>query len=89
MTRRRPNPSTGMDCRAVGRLLQAFLDGEVGDGWATAVAEHLDACLDCGIEADAYRWLKAVLAGIARADDSRQLQRLHAFADALVEQGQG
>lgn len=73
-----------MDCKAVARLVQAFLDGEVDDPRAVEIADHLDECLACGLEADAYRWLKAAVAGIARADDPRQLERVHAFAEALV-----
>lgn len=77
-----------MSCREVVGLLQAFLDGEIDDPRVIEVADHLDACLDCGMQADAYRWLKAAVAGIARADDPRQLQRLQTFADALVSRGQ-
>lgn len=82
--RRQPTPSGAVDCRQVGRLLQAFLDGEVHDARAVAVADHLDACVDCGMEADAYRWLKAAVGGLARAHDPRQVQRLQTFADALA-----
>lgn len=84
MIRRRQLPSGPIDCREVGRLVQAFLDGEMADPRGVHVADHLDACLTCGLEADAYRWLKAAIAGIARADDPRQLERLQAFAEALV-----
>lgn len=81
---RRPNRRHGMDCRAVGRLLQAFLDGEVDDPRGVTVAEHLDACLACGLEADTYRWLKAAVGGLAPADDPRQVERIRHFAEALV-----
>jgi anti-sigma factor RsiW len=72
-------------CRAVVSLLQSFLDGEIGDPRAIEVAEHLDDCLGCGMEADVYRWLKAVTAGLARADDPWQLDRLERFAAALAD----
>lgn len=84
MTGRGRTPSGTVDCRAVGRLLQAFLDDELYDARAGAVADHLDACLACGMEAGAYRWLKAALAGLAGADDSAQVERVAAFADALA-----
>lgn len=84
MIRCRRARAAAVSCREVLRLLQAFLDGEIDDPRAVRVADHLDACLDCGLQADAYRWLKAAVAGIARAEDPRQLQRLQAFADALV-----
>lgn len=73
-----------MDCRAVGRLLQSFLDGAIEDPRAVAVANHLDECRACGLNADAYRWLKAAVAGVARTDDPRQLERVRTFAEALV-----
>lgn len=81
---RQTGAATALDCRAVGRLLQSFLDGEIGDPRAVAVANHLDACRDCGMDAEGYRWLKAAVAGVARADDPRVVQRLQAFAEALV-----
>lgn len=84
MIRRRAAPSGSIDCREVARLVQRFLDGEMADPRALRVADHLDACLACGLEADTYRWLKTAVAGIARPDDPQQLQRLQAFAEALV-----
>lgn len=80
----RGRASDVLDCRAVGRLLQSFLDDELGDARAVAVADHLDACLDCGMDAATYRWLKAEVAGLARAEDPRQIERVHAFAEALA-----
>lgn len=87
--RRHPSSRSGTaDCRAVLRLLQVYLDGEIGDPRAIEVAEHLSACFDCGMEADVYRWLKAATAGLARADDPRQLARLERFATALADGGE-
>lgn len=77
-----------MDCRAVGRLLQSFLDGAVEDTRAVAVANHLDECRECGLNAESYRWLKAAVAAAARADDPGQVQRVRAFAEELIS-GQG
>lgn len=84
MIRHRQSRSETVDCREIARLVQAFLDGEIADPRAVRVADHLDACLTCGLEADAYRWLKAAVAGLARADDPRQLERLQRFAEALA-----
>lgn len=89
MNRPARDQSEALDCRDVGRLLQAFLDGEIADPRAIAVAGHLDACFACGLDADAYRWLKAAVAGVARADDPRLVQRLQAFAEALVTGANG
>jgi anti-sigma factor RsiW len=74
-----------LSCRQVGRLLQAYLDGELPDARSVLVADHLDACLRCGLEASSYRWLKTRLAGLALRTDDRQITRLRAFADALAD----
>jgi anti-sigma factor RsiW len=75
-----------LSCRQVARLLQAYLDGELRDARAVLVADHLDACLRCGLEAGTYRWLIAQLAGLTPGDDTLQLDRLRAFANALVDE---
>ena len=38
-------------CDQVGRVLQSFVDGELGPQDAERVAEHLEHCGRCGIEA--------------------------------------
>lgn len=81
----RQRPPAPLSCRHVGRLLQAYLDGELADSRGVLVADHLDACLRCGLEAGSYRWLKARLAGLAPGTDDRQLDRLRAFADELAD----
>jgi anti-sigma factor RsiW len=75
-----------LSCRQVGRLLQAYLDGELRDARAVLIADHLDACLRCGLEAGTYRWLKEQLAGLTAGDDVRQLERLRDFAQQLVDE---
>ena len=85
MARQRPS-ARPLSCRQLARLLQRYLDGELQDPRAVLVADHLDACLDCGLEAGTYRWLKAQIAGLAPAEDERQLERLRRFADALVDE---
>lgn len=77
--------STGrLSCHTVGKLLQTYLDGELQDARTVLIAEHLDECLRCGLEASRYRWLKAHLAGFAPNPDQRQLDRLRTFADDLA-----
>ena len=82
----RPTPrhERPLSCRRVARLLQAYLDRELPDARAVLVADHLDACLRCGLEADSYRWLKAHLAGLATNPDPHQLDRIRRFADRLA-----
>ena len=73
-----------LSCRQVGRLLQTYLDSELPNARAVLVADHLDACLRCGLEADSYRWLKAQLAGFATDPDQHQLERIRSFANRLA-----
>ena len=86
MTVRGVSAPAPLSCRKVGKLLQAYLDGELHDPRSVLVADHLDACLRCGLEASSYRWLKAQLAGLEPDDDERQLDRLRDFAEALVDE---
>ena len=81
----RERPPGPLSCRQVGRLLQAYLDGELSDARTVLVADHLDTCLRCGLEASSYRWLKTRLAGLAPSTDHGQLDRLRAFADELAD----
>lgn len=74
-----------LSCRKVGKLLQTYLDGELDDVRGARIAEHLDTCLRCGLDARTYRWLAAHLSGLAPRDDQYQLDRLRAFADGLVQ----
>ncbi|MBW3605118.1 MAG: zf-HC2 domain-containing protein [Actinobacteria bacterium] len=78
------DPQRAVSCRKVGLLLQAYLDGEMPDARVVLVADHLDDCLRCGLEADSYRWLKAQLAGFAADPDQRQLDRMRRFANRLA-----
>jgi anti-sigma factor RsiW len=73
-----------LDCRAVGKLLQAYLDAEVPDTAALRVADHLEDCRRCELEAETYRALVASLARISPAADEERLERLRSFADELV-----
>lgn len=79
-------PQLRLHCRAVARMLQAYLDGELAEPMASLVAQHLDLCLRCGLDADTWRWLKRNLGGLARAEDPDRLTRLQTFVDDLLEQ---
>jgi anti-sigma factor RsiW len=70
-----------LSCEQVGALLQQFLDGELDDQRTALIAEHLEDCRRCGLEADTYLGIKASLASRADlADDDPVLARLRAFA---------
>ena len=74
-----------LDCAQVGKLLQQYLDGELHDGRDDGIHEHLEQCLRCGLEADAYERLKASLATRGRVEvDDPSLERLRSFADGRI-----
>ncbi len=79
--------NSAISCRQVGQDLQSFLDGESTEITAEALAAHLEACKDCGLEAEVYQKIKDALARRAPelADDS--LARLHSFGKQLAESG--
>ncbi len=81
---RRTVPDGPLDCHAVARRLQAVLDGEATDDISDRVAEHLEECLGCGLEADTYLRIKATLATDAGLDRAAE-QRLRSFGLALLE----
>ncbi len=85
---RRPDPtplSEQPDCHEVARVLQSFLDGELGPQDAEHVAAHLAACEHCDLES---RTVDAVREAIReqRPDlDIDSLTRLEAFVDNLAD----
>jgi anti-sigma factor RsiW len=71
-------------CMQVMRVLQSYLDGHTDEVTARRVANHLDACRRCGLEAATYRELKASLARRAAPPDQAAVDRLRAFGTALA-----
>lgn len=55
-----------MKCRAVGRQLSAYLDGDLGSPEARAVAGHLDGCEACRHRLDELRALSEALCELPR-----------------------
>lgn len=86
---RRPPPSR---CHEAAQNLQAYLDGELDEGTAEVVAEHLEMCRRCGMELATYDAIKAVIGATGdgapmRAEDAAAVDRLRAFADGLTARG--
>lgn len=77
-------PSGPIHCASAAARLQEFLDAELTDDVADRVSEHLDACVDCGLEADTYRAVKTSLARGQRPSEAT-LERLRAFAAELTD----
>ena len=71
-------------CMQVIRVLQSYLDGYTDELTARRVANHLDACRRCGLEASTYREIKAALRRKAPPPDQTALDRLRAFGAALA-----
>lgn len=76
------------ECRQAARFLQHYLDGELDSARALSVAEHLETCRRCGLEARAYESIKiAISAGSTTAQpaDDEAVERLRSFAEDLAE----
>ena len=76
-----------LTCREVGKLLQRYLDGETDEQATAKVAEHLEDCRRCGLDAGIYREIKASLARRAPALPETTLARLRSFGQRLAAEG--
>ena len=76
-----------LTCREVGKLLQRYLDGETDEHATAKVAEHLEDCRRCGLEAGIYREIKASLARQATVLPETTLVRLRRFGQQLAHEG--
>ncbi len=83
-TRRLRGTKEMASCMQVMRVLQSYLDGHTDEVTARRVANHLDACRRCGLEAATYREIKASLSRRATAPDHDAVERLRAFGTALA-----
>jgi predicted anti-sigma-YlaC factor YlaD len=76
------------DCRQVAKVLQSYLDGETAAPTSNMVAEHLEVCRKCGLEASTYLAIKAAIAAHASEAtpvDADAVARLRDFAEGLGE----
>ena len=72
-------------CYRTSRALQRYLDGEADDLTAARVAEHLEECRRCGLQARTYRAIAQALRSGSRDVDELALRRLHAFSRSLAD----
>jgi len=80
---RMPRSKASMDCAAVEKVMQRFVDGELDAGRVERVDVHLATCDWCQHEADEFRALKAALArGTAKPADAAA--RLRALGHELL-----
>ncbi len=78
-------PSQMTRCFRTARALQRYLDGEADDLTAERVAEHLEECRRCGLQARTYEAIKRSLRSGSRDVDDLALRRLRAFHRSLAE----
>jgi anti-sigma factor RsiW len=73
-----------MRCMATMRVLQTYLDGALDDVAARRVAEHLEDCRRCGLEAEVYQEIKTALGEHDQPLDPRAVERLRHFGEQLA-----
>ena len=83
--RRRGGLPPEPDCRQVGRVLQAFLDGELGPEDAEKVLAHLELCDVCSIEAATVRQVMDAIRRHRPELDGEQLERLERHVHSLAD----
>lgn len=72
-------------CFRTSRVLQNYLDGETDDLTAARVAEHLEECRRCGLQAATYQAIKKALRSGNRDVEELALRRLRTFSHSLAE----
>ncbi len=77
-----------MTCRDVALRLQTYLDGELDAERMERIQTHLEACVDCGLEADVFTTIKNDLAKQVSPVNSESLARLRAFSDQIATAAQ-
>lgn len=73
-----------LNCREVGLRLQSYLDGEIDPERADQIRAHLDDCVACGLDADAFVKIKKDLSALTVPADSDALSRLREFGAQIA-----
>jgi anti-sigma factor RsiW len=74
-------------CEHVGRVLQSYVDGELGPSDAERVADHLVHCERCGIELATVERVVGLIRQQRPDLDVSALGRLERFVDELDRTG--
>lgn len=74
------------DCQHVARVLQAYLDGELGPDDAEKVAAHLAVCEYCGIQRDTIDAVRAAIRRQRPDLDVERITRLERFVRDLADE---
>lgn len=76
-----------LNCMKTVRVLQTFLDGALDETTANKVAQHLEDCRRCGLEADVYSQIKTVLINQYRPVDQELIDHLRLFGELISHHG--
>ena len=71
-------------CMEVRRVINGFVDGQVNDGFAAKIAEHLEDCRRCGLSAEVYAKIKQSLQSRPPTIDEETIERLRQFGSELA-----
>lgn len=77
----------GLTCEQVEKVLQRYLDNELEPDQVPKVLAHLEACKDCGLEAEMYRRIKDSLRAHQQEANADSLARLRSLAEELATSG--
>ena len=77
----------GMTCAQVEAVLQQYLDEELEASQVPRVLKHLEACRDCGLEAEMYVRIKDSLRSHQQAPTDDSMTRIRALAEELATTG--
>ncbi len=76
------------DCRELQAFFQEYVDDELDEAAAARVAERLEACRGCGLEAGTYREIKRSIGRMERPPTAT-IERLETFARSLDDRASG
>ena len=79
--------NNGLSCHQVAAVLQEYLDNELDAAEVPKVLEHLEACKDCGLEAELYERIKGSLHEHQQAPDDDSMAKIRAMAQELAASG--
>ena len=84
ITRSRFRRSSRARCMEVRRVINGFVDGQVEEGFAAKIAEHLEDCRRCGLDAEVYANIKRSLQSKPPTIDDEAIDRLREFGSKLA-----
>ena len=73
-----------LNCKEVGLRLQSYLDGELDEKRMEQIRAHLEDCVNCGLEFDAFQKIKRDLTAQSVPADSAALARLREFSEQIA-----